>query len=202
MTDNVSSFFQTSIISPEYLRGSRLWVSSSTSLFSSLPTEFPLVKQAQAEIRVQMDICTLPEGLTCLLGKQPLFGKLSPEGLYMATHKCKNECKCLCSEALCIYLGATRPHVLLQMLPVGVFQKGAACLGFSARPGFTNLTEASFRQACFRIQFYVPPASLMVLEMPLDPGSGMGLPGFSSVLCFAESPCLTLGKPPNLSGLD
>lgn len=79
MTDSVSSFFQTSIISPEYLRDSRLWVSSSTSLFSLLPTEFPLVKQAQAEIRVQMDICTLPEGLTCLLGEQPLFGKLSPE---------------------------------------------------------------------------------------------------------------------------
>lgn len=79
MTDSVSSFFQTSIISPEYLRDSRLWVSSSTSLFSLLPTEFPLVKQAQAEIRVQMDICTLPEGLTCLLGEQPLFGKLSPK---------------------------------------------------------------------------------------------------------------------------
>lgn len=33
-------------------------------------------------------------------------------------------------------------------------------------------------------------------------GSAMGLTVFDFVLCFAESSCLTLGKSPNLSGLD
>lgn len=50
MTDSVNSFLQTSIISSKHLRDSRLWVSSSTSLFSSLSVEFPLVKEVQAEI--------------------------------------------------------------------------------------------------------------------------------------------------------
>lgn len=50
MTDTVSSFFQTSIIPSKYLRDSRLWGSSNTSLFPSLSVEFPLVKQVQAGI--------------------------------------------------------------------------------------------------------------------------------------------------------
>lgn len=110
-----------------------------------------------------MDICPLPEGLTCLLGEQPVFGKLSPEGLYMEIHKWESECKlCLCSEALCNYLGATRP-VLFQLLPVGVFQEGAVCLEFSACPGLTKL-RLRLGKGISEFSFMC----LMVLEMPLD----------------------------------
>lgn len=40
----------------------------------------------------------------------------------------------------------SRSNVLLQLLPVGVFQNGPVCLGFSAHLGFTKLSVASFRQ--------------------------------------------------------
>lgn len=106
MTDSVNSFFQTSIISSKYLRVSRLWVSRSSSLFSSLS----VVKQVQAEI-TESKWTFAPFLRAWPPWQQPLFGQQSPEGLCMAIHKCKNECKlCLCSEALCDYLGATGPQ--------------------------------------------------------------------------------------------
>lgn len=43
----------------------------------------------------------------------------------------------------------SRSNVLLQLLPVGVFQKEAACLGFLACLGFTKLSVASFSQGYF-----------------------------------------------------
>lgn len=159
VTGSVSSFFQTSIIPPKHLRDSRLGVSSSTSLFSSFPMEFPLVKQVQAEITESKWMFAPFLRAWPASWWAPLFGKLSPEGLHMATHKCKNECTlCLCSEALCNYLEATRPQEpsSIAIAPCGSFsERCSLCLEFSACPGFTKLSEASFRPECSRIQFYV-----------------------------------------------
>lgn len=47
ITDSVNSYFQISIIYSKYLKDGMLWVSSSTSLFSSLSMEFPFGKKSR-----------------------------------------------------------------------------------------------------------------------------------------------------------
>lgn len=72
---------------------------------------------------------------------------------------------------------------------------------FSACPGFTKLSEASFGQGISEFSFMCLTNGVGNTFGPCL-GNGMGITVFVSVLYFAESPCLTLGKSPNLSRLD